>query len=288
VRRLVDADRVDHVDLNFGCPVPKVTRLGGGAALPARPRLLAAIVAAAVAAAGRVPVTVKLRIGIDDEHHTAVTAGLAAQDSGASAVLLHARTSEQRYAGAADWSAIADLKAAVRHVPVLGNGDIWEASDAVRMLAETGCDGVVVGRGCLGRPWLFGDLADALAGRPVRPAPTLGEMRDVLAEHGRLLAAWHGERHGMLQLRKHCGWYLTGYPVGPALRRDLGLVSSLAELEDRLACLDPTLTLVPGGERFARGHTDGPRRVVLPQGWLDDPDSMVGPDPAGDLLVSGG
>ena len=161
---------VSHIDLNFGCPVPKVTRKGGGAALPWKTRLLSAILEATVAAASPygVPVTMKTRTGIDEAHLTFLDAGRAAQEAGCAAIALHARTASQYYSGHADWSAIAEL---VEHVdiPVLGNGDIWEASDAVRMMDATGCDGVVVGRGCLGRPWLFRDLAAALAPIPAHP-----------------------------------------------------------------------------------------------------------------------
>ena len=162
VRILVAEDRADHIDLNFGCPVPKVTRKGGGAALPWKRELFRDIVTGAVRAAGDVPLTIKMRKGIDADHLTYLEAGRIAEDAGVAAVALHARTAAEFYSGQADWSAIAKLKETVTSVPVLGNGDIWSAEDAVRMMAETGCDGVVVGRGCLGRPWLFGDLARAL------------------------------------------------------------------------------------------------------------------------------
>jgi nifR3 family TIM-barrel protein len=290
VRRLVGDGRVDHVDLNFGCPAPKVTRHGGGAAVPVRPRLLGAIVASAVDAAspGGVPVTMKMRVGLRADVVTHIDAGRAAQDAGAAAVALHARTAEQRYAGAADWTAIAELKEAVTSIPVLGNGDIWEAGDALAMMATTGCDGVVVGRGCLGRPWLFADLADAFAGRPVASPRELGTVVDVLADHGRLLAERYGEPHGLRQLRKHTGWYLTGYPVGPEVRRRLALVSTLDELSELLMPLDRSIRLPDGAHRLPRGHTDGPRRVVLPDGYLDDRDAAAAWDPAADALVSGG
>ena len=178
-RILVQENRADHIDLNFGCPVPKVTRKGGGAALPWKRELFRAIVGAVVAegARGQVPVTVKLRMGIDDEHLTYLDAGLIAEDEGASAVALHARTAAAAYSGRADWSAIRSLKQHVTSIPVLGNGDLWSAEDAIRMVQETGCDGVVVGRGCLGRPWLFADLAAAFAGSAVRTRPTLGAGR---------------------------------------------------------------------------------------------------------------
>jgi nifR3 family TIM-barrel protein len=283
---LVDEWGVDHVDLNFGCPAPKVTRKGGGAALPLHHVLFARVVAAAVAGAGSVPVTVKMRMGTDDAHLTAVASGLTAQEEGAAAVTLHARTAEQLYAGAADWSAIAELKQAVRHVPVLGNGDIWDAADALAMQAVTGCDGVVVGRGCLGRPWLFADLAAAYAGRPVAPAPPLGAVAAEIKDHAALLADVVGAPTAARDIRKHVGWYLTGYPVGGAARRDLALVADLDELARRLDRLDPELR--PGaGEALHRGHSAGPRRVVLPDGWLE---STADPrPPAGaESSVSGG
>ena len=287
VRRLVDEVGVDHVDLNFGCPAAKVTRKGGGAALPAHGALLRSIVGAAVAAAGGVPVTVKLRIGIDDRHHTFLDAGRVAEDEGASAVLLHARTAEQLYAGAAAWSAITELKEAVTTIPVLGNGDIWEAADALAMMAETGCDGVVIGRGCLGRPWLFRDLADAFAGRPPQAPPDLGGVLATMRTHATLLCEAVDERFGMRDLRKHVGWYLTGFPIGGDLRRRLAQVSSLDELDRLVAGLDPTLPFPVHALRTPRGHTNGPRPVALPSRWLettDDPTPPVGAD----LVTSGG
>jgi nifR3 family TIM-barrel protein len=286
VERLVDRG-VHHIDLNFGCPAPKVTRKGGGAALPAHPRLLAAVIGGAVRAAGAVPVTVKMRIGVSDGVRTSVAAGRIAEAEGAAAVALHARTAEQLYSGRADWSAIAELKDAVRSVPVLGNGDIWEAGDAVAMLATTGCDGVVVGRGCLGRPWLFADLAAALEGRPAAPPPRLGTVAATLARHARLLAEDHGEALAARELRKHVGWYLTGYPVGGDARRALARIEDLAELDRLLDDLDPDLALPPGGARLPRGHTNGPRPVALPHGWLEDPDDPRPPAGA-DSFASGG
>jgi nifR3 family TIM-barrel protein len=286
--RLIGDDLADHIDLNFGCPAPKVTRRGGGAALTARPALVGAIVAAAVRAAAPAPVTVKFRLGIDDEHLTYLDVGRAAADAGAVAIALHARTAEQHYAGPARWRAIAALKAHVGTVPVLGNGDIWAADDAVAMMAATGCDGVVVGRGCLGRPWLFADLARVFAGGVAAPAPRLGEAANVLRRHGALLADWFGEAHGMRELRKHTSWYLKGYVVGAEVRRQLALVSSLGELDALLALLEPDQSLPAGAERLARGHTNGPIRVALPEGWLDDP--TCAPPPLLDdvVAVSGG
>ncbi len=288
VRLLVDEVGVHHVDLNMGCPSPKVTRRGGGAALPVRAGLVGAIVAAAVRAAGDVPVTVKMRKGVDDAHLTCLEAGRAARDAGAAAVALHARTAEQLYSGSADWAAIGTLVAALPDVPVLGNGDVWEASDALAMRAQTGCAGVVVGRGCLGRPWLFRDLADTFAGRPVQPPPLLGEVVRVMREHVRLLVEHRGSEHsGARDFRKHVGWYLTGYRVGGPRRRQLAEVTSIAQVDELLAELDPAAALPPEAVRLPRGHTHGPKPVVLPPGWLQSGAEVAVPQGA-DLWTSGG
>ena len=288
-RRLIGDFGVEHVDLNFGCPVPKVTAKGGGAALPVRRRLLADVIGAAVRAAAPdgVPVTVKFRRGIDEELLTGVATGRIAEGEGAAAVALHARTAEQRYAGDADWGAISELKAAVTTIPVLGNGDIWEADDAVRMMAETGCDGVVIGRGCLGRPWLFADLGAVFAGRPASSPPPFGAVARVMRRHAELLAEDEGETVGLSAFRRHAAWYTQGYAVGAEARRALGTVSSLAELAAVLDGIDPGLGLPPEAVRWRRGHTDGPRPVRLPDGWLrlvDDPTPPAGAE----VLVSGG
>jgi nifR3 family TIM-barrel protein len=288
VRMVVEEDLADHVDLNFGCPVPKVTRRGGGAALPYKHRLFDRIVRAAVTSAdGRVPVTVKMRVGIDEEHQTYLRAGRIAADAGVAAVALHARTAAQRYSGQADWSAISRLRDALPgELPVLGNGDVFSAGDAVRMVAETGCDGVVIGRGCLGRPWLFGELEAAFAGRPVPPGPNLGEVAATLARHARYLADHHGEQHGMRDLRKHMAWYLMGFPVGSDLRRKLAMIGSLAELDDLLGELDPDVPF-PAEAEGPRGRQGSPARVTLPERWLDDPRDVTVPGGA-ELDDSGG
>jgi nifR3 family TIM-barrel protein len=287
VRRLIDEGHVDHIDLNFGCPVRKVTRHGGGSAVPLKSRLLAAVVGATVDAAGPVPVTMKVRMGIDDDLLTYLDAGRIAQDTGAAAIALHARTASQLYSGRADWAAIARLKA-VCDIPVLGNGDVWTATDAVRMLRETGADGVVVGRGCLGRPWLFGDLVEVFEGRRARPAPELGEVLSIMVEHGRLLVELRGEAAGLRDLRKHTGWYLTGYPVGAEARRRLAAVESQAELEAVVASLDPTMVASIESVGAPRGTQSGPQQVTLPEGWLDHRDDMVPPPAKADASVSGG
>jgi nifR3 family TIM-barrel protein len=284
-RRLVDRG-VHHIDLNFGCPVRKVTRHGGGAAVPARPRLVGAIVAAATTAG--VPITVKMRMGLDDERLTFLPAARAAADAGAAAVALHARTAAQLYSGVAHWPAIAELVAALPHTPVFGNGDIWTAADALRMQHDTGCAGVVIGRGCLGNPWLFRDLAAAFAGAPVPPPPTLGEVCDTILEHAGLLAEHLGEERGLLSMRKHIGWYLTGYTVGGWKRRALMETSTLADLAAGLAELDRDQSLPVENRGIPRGTRKGPQDVTLPHGWLDA-DATAGPtDRDAELAVSGG
>ncbi len=287
-RQLVDELGAEHIDLNFGCPVRKVTRHGGGSALPWRRTLFADVVAGAVDGARDVPVTVKLRMGIDDDHLTYLDAGPIAAAQGAAAVALHARTAEQAYSGRADWSAIARLKEAVTDVPVLGNGDIWVAADALRMVDETGCDGVVVGRGCLGRPWLFGDLAAAFGGAHTDSAPPLAVVRDALRDHARRLVEWHGGHAGVRDLRKHVGWYLQGYPVGPAIRRALVQADTLEQFEALLDELDPTVALPPESVGLPRGHQHGPRAVTVPEGFWDDRDSPALLGVGADSYTSGG
>ncbi len=269
VRRVVAQDLADHIDLNFGCPVPKVTRKGGGSALPWKQDLFRDIVTAAVEAAdGRIPITVKMRKGIDDDHLTYLRAGRAAADAGVAWIALHARTAEQFYGGTADWAAIARLKEEVPEVPILGNGDIWSADDAARMMAQTGCDGVVVGRGCLGRPWLFGQLADRLSGRQVRPTPDLAGVIATYRRHAQLLVEAFGEYVGCREIRKHHAWYLKGLRVNRIVRSGLGQVSSLAEIDDLLALIDIDQTHPEPMATGPRGRTSGARPVALPEGWL--------------------
>jgi nifR3 family TIM-barrel protein len=294
VRMVVDENLADHIDMNFGCPMPKVTRRGGGAALPFKRRLFADIVSAAVKAAepAGIPVTVKFRIGIDDEHHTYLDAGRIAEAEGAVAVALHARTAAQRYSGQADWSKISRLVEAVTTIPVLGNGDIFAAQDALKMVEQTGCAGVVVGRGCLGRPWLFRDLQAAFAGEPIPDGPPLGEVAAVLFRHAQLLVDHYGEPKGIRDLRKHMAWYLRGFPIGTTLRQRFAMVDSLAELADLLGALGgpegPGLdSPYPAEADGPRGRQGSPARVALPDNWLADPDDVRVPAGA-ELMHSGG
>lgn len=277
VKMLVDEDRADHIDLNFGCPVPKVTKKGGGAALPWKSDLFASIVNAAVRAAGDTPVTVKMRKGIDDDHLTYLDAGRAARDAGVTAVALHARTAEDYYSGQADWNAIANLRQALPDTQVLGNGDIWSAADAVQMMKQTGVDGVVVGRGCLGRPWLFADLEKAIMGflsgeedSTSTAAPNLGEVADAFYRHAQLLTEFfEDEGRACRDIRKHVAWYFKGYPVGGEFRAQLSLTSSLSEISALLNTLDRNLPYPKEEAEGPRGRLGSAKTCSLPDRWLE-------------------
>ncbi len=304
VRILAGEDRADHIDLNFGCPVPKVTRRGGGAALPWKRDLFDAIVTEAVAAAReasrhrevQVPVTVKMRMGIDDDHLTYLEAGRLAERAGVAAVALHARTAAQHYSGTARWETIARLKETVTTIPVLGNGDIWSAEDALEMMRSTGCDGVVVGRGCQGRPWLFTDLIAANYGpehlEAARVRPGLREVAAVLRRHAELMVEHFGEEdRGMREMRKHMSWYLKEYAVGGEARRQLALVSTLDELDRRLAALDLNQPYPGEGAEGPRGRAGSPKDPHLPDGWLrtqDIDENLRAMLAHAELSVSGG
>jgi nifR3 family TIM-barrel protein len=273
--------------MNFGCPVRKVTRKGGGAALPLRPALLASIVRAAVGAAERVPVTIKFRIGIDDLTTTYPDAGRVAEEEGCAAVGLHARTASALYSGSAEWDTITDLKRRIK-IPVLGNGDIWEAADALRMMRQTGCDGVIVGRGCLGRPWLFRDLADVFEGRdPINP-PRLGEVLDVMCEHARRLAGWFGEAPALVSFRRHVTWYTKGFTLAPEVRRRMTLISTLDELRSTFEGVDRSQPFPPESMRVKRGKKGGAQTVALPPGYREGREDVTYPEADDEVLVSGG
>jgi nifR3 family TIM-barrel protein len=276
VTMLVAEDRADHIDLNFGCPVPKVTRKGGGAALPWKRDLFRDIVEGAVKAAGAVPLTVKMRKGIDSDHLTYLEAAKAAQGAGVASIALHARTAAEFYSGTADWSAIEKLKNTITDTPILGNGDIWSAEDALRMVDETGCDGVVVGRGCLGRPWLFGDLAAAFrapgdrAESRSKAQPNLGEVARAFKRHAELLTEFFEEEdRACRDIRKHVAWYFKGYAVGGELRASLATVKDLAQLDELLAQLDWEQPYPGADAEGQRGRAGTPKSPSLPQGWLD-------------------
>ena len=301
VTMLVAENRADHIDLNFGCPVPKVTRKGGGAALPYKQDLFSAIVNAAVKAAGDIPVTVKMRKGIDADHLTFLDAGKSARDAGVAAVALHARTASEYYSGNADWSAITELKNSLGDVQVLGNGDIWSAGDAIRMMRETGCNGVVVGRGCLGRPWLFADLQAAFEEYAKNPnsdaaidpiQPNLGEVAQAFKKHAELLVEFfESEERACRDIRKHVAWYFKGYPVGGEFRASLAQVESLQHMDDILGTIDWSAPYPGELAEGPRGRLGGAKVCALPENWLQSRE-LVGDQRKvlleAELSVSGG
>ena len=301
INLLVDSDKADHIDLNFGCPVPKVTRKGGGAALPWKRDLFEAIVKSAVKAAGDIPLTIKMRKGIDSEHLTYLDSGKVARDAGVTAIALHGRTASDYYSGTADWNAIAELRNSLPDMQVLGNGDIWSAADAIRMMRETGVDGVVVGRGCLGRPWLFGDLQKAFDEYRRDPnsnsaidliQPNLGQVADAFKRHGELLVEYfENEEHACRDIRKHVAWYFKGYPVGGEFRAKLAQVQSLEHMDEILSELDRELPYPGEGAEGPRGRLGGVKSCSLPDRWLDSRE-LLGDDRTmlleAELNVSGG
>jgi nifR3 family TIM-barrel protein len=280
VEMLIREDRADHIDLNMGCPVPKVTKKGGGAALPWKQDLFKDILESAVNTSNKVtselgvkkvPVTVKMRIGIDDEHLTYIEAGRIAAKAGVTWVALHARTAEQMYSGKARWQAIKTLVDELKefNVPVLGNGDIWSAQDALEMVKETGCAGVVVGRGCLGRPWLFGQLAAAFAGKEIPKDPGLEVVSQIIKRHAVLLCELYGEYKGIRDIRKHMAWYLKGFSVGNQLRTSLAMVESLENLDFLLAKIDTNQAFPEVVVDKPRGRVGSQKKVSLPHNWLN-------------------
>lgn len=286
VSRLVGEGCIDHLDMNFGCPVRKVTRKGGGAAIPLRPRVLASIVRAAVSVAEDVPVTIKFRMGIDERRLTFHEAGRIAEAEGCTAVGLHARTAAQLYDGQADWSAIAELKS-ILGIPVFGNGDIWEAHDALRMMRQTGCDGVIVGRGCLGRPWLFRDLADVFSGNEPADPPCLGEVLDIMFAHVRRLVEWFGEPYAISSFRRHLTWYTKGFELSHDIRVGMMQAQSQAQLEDAFREADSGQMFPVSAMRARRGKRSGTQRVVLPEGFSEELASCA-PTGNEEVPVSGG
>jgi nifR3 family TIM-barrel protein len=288
ISSLVNEHQVDHIDLNFGCPVRKITRKGGGAAIPLKQRLLRALIATAVNQAGKIPVTVKFRIGINEQYQTYLTSGKIAQEEGCAAVALHARTAAQLYSGEARWEAIATLKNTLSSIPVLGNGDIWEAKDAIRMMYQTGCDGVVIGRGCLGRPWIFRDLIDLFEGRTTPEMPSLGEVAEIIKNHARLLCDWVNEKTAMQMIRKHCNWYLNGFPDVENLRKRLLQIQSFGQLDEIPFEVEGEKKYDPDAMRTPRGKITTTQKVALPDGYLNHLDDASPPHVSAEELISGG
>jgi len=282
---LVGEGLVDHVDLNFGCSVPKVTRQGGGAALPCRPRLMEQILSHAVSAARHVPVTVKFRLGLNDSLLYFIQTGRIAEGAGCAALTLHARTAEQFYEGSARWHAIGELKSRVS-IPVIGNGDIWEAADGLSMMRSTGCDGVAIGRGCLGRPWLFEDLARMFTGLRPKPLPCFGEVVDVMCDHLADLIATVGEPRAVSMFRRQATWYTKGFPGSAQVRELLVRVDTFAQFRAALSALDRSLRCPVGVLRVPRGKSSRQRSVCLPDGYLQNPDACAAP--SDDAWADGG
>ncbi|MEN9923059.1 MAG: hypothetical protein RIS09_573 [Actinomycetota bacterium] len=288
VAMIVEEDRADHIDLNMGCPVPKVTRKGGGAALPWKHQHFKNILKAAVDASQGKPISVKMRMGIDDDHITYLKAGEIAEEIGIAWVGLHARTALQLYSGQARWQAIKMLKSHIS-IPVLGNGDIWSGNDAKRMFEETGCDGVIVGRGCLGKPWLFADIEFALRGVEIPTQPDFREVADMMIRHAELLADYlNDEAVASREFRKHVAWYTKGFRVGGETRHRLAMIDSIKELRELLATIEdqpyPQSVLDE-----PRGRSSSAKSVALPEGWLDSDElSDLSELSKAELSVSGG
>lgn len=222
----------DIVDFNMGCPVPKIVNNGDGSALMKEPALIEKIVSAAVSATDR-PVTVKIRKGFDEEHINAVECALAAEAGGAAAVAVHARTRAQMYSGRADWSIIRDVVEALK-IPVIGNGDVTDGRSALRMMEETGCEGIMVARGAQGNPWIFREIAAYLETGNELERPGNREIMAMILRHAQMLCEHKGDFRGMQEMRKHVSWYLAGFPGAARLRNRFNMISSYAELEDIL------------------------------------------------------
>ena len=218
----------DIIDVNMGCPVPKVVKNGEGSALMRNPRLAAEIIRAMVSRVKK-PVTVKFRKGFNDQEVNAVDFAKCMEDAGAAAVAVHGRTREQYYRGKADWDIIRQVKEAV-NIPVFGNGDIFQPEDAVRMLRETGCDGVMIARGAKGNPWIFRRTVHLIRTGEQLPLPTKGEVKAMIQRHAAMLAEFKGELTAMREMRSHVAWYTAGFPNSAALRNEVSQVETMEEL----------------------------------------------------------
>ena len=223
------------LDINMGCPVPKVVNNGEGSALMKDPILAGRIIEKTVKAIKK-PVTVKIRKGFDERHVNAVELAHIAQESGAAAVAVHGRTREQYYAGDADWDIIRQVKAAV-HIPVIGNGDVGDGPAAERLMRESGCDGVMIGRAARGNPWLFGQIVSYLQTGAAPKRPDAAAVRNMILEHARLQLACKGEYIGIREMRKHISWYTAGYPHSAAIRRRINAAASMEEMVETLDML---------------------------------------------------
>ena len=223
------------MDLNMGCPVPKVVNNGEGSALMKNP-LLAGKIIEKTAKAIQKPLTVKIRKGFDDAHVNAVEMAKIAQESGAAAVAVHGRTREQYYSGTADWDIITQVKQAVK-IPVIGNGDVVDAASALRLFEQTGCDGIMVGRGAQGNPWIFREILAALEDREIPARPNRRELYEMILRHAKLSCTYKGEYITVREMRKHLAWYTTGLPHAAALRRQINSMETMEELMEGMKLL---------------------------------------------------
>lgn len=228
-RMIADRD-FDVLDVNMGCPVPKVVNNGEGSALMKQPELAGRIVRGLVEAIDK-PVTVKIRKGFDDDHINAVEMAKIAEANGAAAVAVHGRTREQYYSGKADWEIIAKVKDTVS-IPVIGNGDIFTPEDAKNMMEQTNCDGVMIGRGAQGNPWIFHQIKTYLETGMVPEKPPFSEVCRMILRHAKMQIEWKGEKRGMREMRSHAAWYTAGYPHSASLRRAMNTVETYEQLEE--------------------------------------------------------
>lgn len=230
IAREIEERPFDILDLNMGCPVPKIVGNGEGSALMREPKLVEAIVSKTVHATKK-PVTVKIRKGFDEDHVNAVEIAKIAEASGAAAVAVHGRTREQYYAGQADWDIIRQVKEAVK-IPVIGNGDVDSPQKAKELLTETGCDGIMIGRAARGNPWIFHQILTYLETGELEEKPSMEAVREMILRHARMQVEYKGDYTGIREMRKHVSWYTTGYPHSARLRARINSVESLGELEE--------------------------------------------------------